>query len=68
MDVFMRFYDTCSKKNTKNFLLKGENMGRNSPDCSRAGVEEETTLVCRQRRRTDGATAVRGLDEDRRGG
>ena len=37
-------------------------------DCSRAGVDEETTIVCRQRRRTDGATAVRGLDDDGRGG
>ena len=37
-------------------------------DCSRAGVDEETTIVCLQRRRTDGATAVRGLDDDGRGG
>ena len=37
-------------------------------DCSRAGVDEETALVCLQRRRTDGATAVRGLDDDGRGG
>ena len=37
-------------------------------DGSRAGVDEETALVCLQRRRTDGATAVRGLDDDGRGG
>ena len=37
-------------------------------DGSRAGVDEETTIVCLQRRRTDGATAVRGLDDDGRGG
>ena len=37
-------------------------------DCSRAGVDEETTIVCLQRRRTGGATAVRGLDDDGRGG
>jgi len=35
--------------------------------CSRAGVDEETTIVCLQRRRTDGATAVRRLDDDGRG-
>ena len=33
-------------------------------DCSRVGVDEETALVCDQRRRTGGATAVRGLDDD----
>jgi hypothetical protein len=33
-------------------------------DCSRVGVDEETALVCGQRRRTGGATAVRGLDDD----
>ena len=27
-------------------------------------VDEETALVCDQRRRTGGATAVRGLDDD----
>ena len=37
-------------------------------DCSRAGVDEETALVCLQRQRTDGATAVRRLDDDGRGG
>jgi hypothetical protein len=37
-------------------------------DGSRAGVDEETTIVCLQRRRTDGATAVRRLDDDGRGG
>ena len=37
-------------------------------DGSRAGVDEETTIVCLQRRRTDGVTAVRGLDDDGRGG
>ena len=37
-------------------------------DCSRVGVDEETALVCLQRRRTDGATAVRRLDGDGRGG
>ena len=36
-------------------------------DCSRAGLDEETTIVCLQRRRTDGATAVRRLDDDGRG-
>ena len=30
-----------------------------SSDCSRAGVDEEIALVCFQRRRTEGATAVR---------
>ena len=39
-----------------------------SSECSRAGVDEETTIVCLQRRRTDGATAVRRLDDDGRGG
>ena len=37
-------------------------------DGSRVGVDEETALVCLQRRRTDGATAVRRLDDDGRGG
>ena len=37
-------------------------------DCSRAGVDEETTIVWHQRRWTDGATAVRRLDDDGRGG
>ena len=40
----------------------------NGSDCSRVGVDEETTIVCLQRRRTDGATAVRRLDDDGRGG
>ena len=35
-------------------------------DGSRAGVDEETTIVCLQRRRTDGVTAVRGLDDNGR--
>ena len=33
-------------------------------DDSHARVDEETALVCDQRRRTGGATAVRGLDDD----
>ena len=33
-------------------------------DCSRAGVDEKTAIVCLQRQRTDGATAVRRLDDD----
>ena len=32
-------------------------------DCSRVGVDKETTIVCLQRRRTDGATVVRRLDD-----
>ena len=39
-----------------------------SSDCSRVGVDEETALLCHQRRRTDGATAVRRLDDVGRGG
>ena len=33
-------------------------------DGSHARVDVETALVCDQRRRTGGATAVRGLDDD----
>ena len=33
-------------------------------DCSRAGIDEETAIVCLQCRRTDGATAVRRLDDE----
>jgi len=45
-----------------------DNCNKIGSDCSRAGVDEETTIVCLQRRRTDGATAVRRLDDDGRGG
>ena len=50
---------TCKKIDMGNII---------GSDCSRAGVDEETALVCLQRRRTGGATAVRRLDDDGWGG
>ena len=58
------------RRGTRVVLKKSiiDNWHKIGSDCSRVGVDEETALVCLQRRRTDGATAVRRLDDDGRGG
>ena len=60
----------CCRQATRVVLKKSiiDKVNIIGSDGSRAGVDEETTIVCLQRRRTGGATAVRGLDDDGRGG
>ena len=60
----------CCRRATRVVLKKSivDKVHKIGSDCSRVGVDEETPLVCLQRRRTDGATAVRRLDDDGRGG
>ena len=60
----------CCRRATRVVLKESiiDNCNIIGSDGSRAGVDEETTIVCLQRRRTDGATAVRRLDDDGSGG